>query len=201
MSVRVPVGVVGRHHGVELPVRRADVEDLPGAARGQHGGVQASARRRPRWAGTWRSCSSRWACRRACSTSCTAPAPNVGWPIVQHAGRRRGVVHRLERGRDEDRRRGRAARQARLARDGRQERRHRAGRRGRLAGGERGGVGRVRHHRPALHGHEPRDRARARARRAGEAGGRSARRRSSWATGSRTASRWARSSTRGSSSA
>src|SRR5207249_2070760 len=65
----------------------------------------------------------------------------------------------------------RSARQAGLARDGRQDGRDRDGRLGHLACRERGGVGRFRHDGPAVHGDEPRDRARARARRAGEAGG------------------------------
>ncbi len=82
---------------------------------------------------------------------------SVGAPIVEHPRRPRHLVHRLDRDRQHRRRDLRPHAQAAVARDGRQERADRAGRRRPRPRARRRALGRVRHHRPALHGDQPAD--------------------------------------------
>ncbi len=108
-------------------------------------------------------------------------------PVISFTG---STDHRRDRRRDV-----RPHAQAALARDGRQERDDRDGRRRSRSRARRRALGRVRHHRTALHRDEPPDRAARRARHVARPCSPRARHRSSSATAARRAPKSARSST------
>ena len=147
---RKPWGVVGGHHAVELPLRRAAVDARAEPARRQHGRLQAVARTRRRSASGSSSCSSRPASRRASSTSSTATArPARRWcsnpdvNVVLFTGSY-DVGKRIQQVSAEH------ARPHRRRRDGQQERRHRLRGRPARPGRDRGDHQRVQDQRPAL---------------------------------------------------
>ena len=159
MSMRQPVGVCGDHHAVEFSDGDPVVEDHSGAGLRQHRRVQAgdadaalraqlredsrrsrhSARRRQPGHRRWRRRRERPARQRR---------------------RPRRLVHRFHRRRAHRLRARRAVLQESASRDGRQERHHDHGRCESRAGGRGVPVGRLRDDRSALHGGEPRRRAR-----------------------------------------
>ena len=129
----------------------------------------------------------------------TGGGARVGTPLMSHQDVGHRLVHRLDRRRPQGLRGLRARLQALPPRDGRQERHHGDGRRAPRPRGRGRALGRLRHHRPALHRGQPRGRPQEGLRRvrravrgAGEGASRSA-------TGSTPRSRWGRASTRASS--
>ena len=154
MSYRRPIGVAGPDHPLQLPDGHPHLEDVPGA--GLREQRRSSSRRR----------------------TCRTP-PRLLVEILEEAGIPAGVVNlRARAGRGGraprssrtptipvisftgstdtgrgDRPRLRRDAQAPLAGDGRQERADRDARREHGAGARRRALGRVRHHRPALHRH------------------------------------------------
>ena len=191
---REPLGVVGRHHPVELAADADHHQAGPGAGRRQHHGDQALRVHLAPPSCGWPSWPSRPASRRAWSTSSPASAPRPAQPwsttrtlakISFTGSTATGSPHRRHR-----RRRASSARTLELGGKspehrlrGRQRRQRRHGRRGRH----------LRRRRPDLHRRQPGLRAPLRLRRAARAGRRAGRAASASATRSRTppsSARW-----------
>ena len=85
LVTRKPVGVVARHHAVQLPDRDPGVEDRAGAGLRQHRRLEAGQHRAAAGDAPRRRRSSTPGCRPVCST-CSSPAARVGDALVEHPG-------------------------------------------------------------------------------------------------------------------
>ncbi len=157
MSMRQPIGVCGMITAWNFPDRRPVVEDPAGAGLRQHSRVQArrgSARLgRELRAGAGRC---RPAGRRAESRARRRSGRRRAAALASR--RQRDLVHRVDGDRSPRQPGMRAELQESAPGDGRQERHPRDGRCEPRTGGRRRALGWFRHHRPALHGRQPRRR-------------------------------------------
>ena len=156
MSYRRPIGVVGLITPFNFPHGHPDLEDVSRAALRELGDHQAVRGRAPHGAPAGGDPARGGPAARGHPAG-ARPGRDGG----QGAGRAsRGpghLLHRVDRDRRDHRRDLRPDAQAALAGDGRQERHDRDGRRRSGPGARRRALGRLRHHRAALHRHQPSD--------------------------------------------